>query len=217
MPVTSAAPELRFRVEHARCKLVLFDADRAALVQEALRGAGAAARQRVELAEPRARTRRRLACAAGRHRGRAMPRCCSTPRARPESPRARLSATRAHAAHRSARASRAALERQRSRARRAAAHAQLRLPHGDAGQLLRRRALCARAALRHSAHVGAARTRSDDLDSRSADDVAAWAAEPGPPRFPALRWCLSAGAPLADETARRAEAAWVRASARATA
>jgi long-chain acyl-CoA synthetase len=35
---------------------------------------------------------------------------------------------------------------------------------------------------------------------------AAWAAQPGTPCFPALRWCLSAGAPLADETARRAEA-----------
>src|SRR5204863_3549671 len=33
----------------------------------------------------------------------------------------------------------------------------------------------------------------------------AWAAQPGAPSFPALRWCLSAGAPLPDETARRAE------------
>jgi long-chain acyl-CoA synthetase len=34
---------------------------------------------------------------------------------------------------------------------------------------------------------------------------AAWAAQPGAPDFPALRWALSAGAPLADETCRRAE------------
>jgi long-chain acyl-CoA synthetase len=204
VPVTAAAPELRFRVEHARCKLVLFDSERAGLVREALSGVQPAPAC-LELAEAAHSAHAPLPHPADTAPGdTAMLLYTSGTTGKPKGAAISHSALTLHTA--------------------VLAHHALRLGEDDRvlGVLPLSHSFGCRMAMLASFFAGArcvlvprfeaARTLA--LMQREAITwlpavptmLAAWAAEPGAPSFPALRWVLSAGAPLADETARRAEA-----------
>jgi long-chain acyl-CoA synthetase len=205
IPILSAAPELRFRVEHARCKLVLFDAERAGLVHDAVRELAQvpACIDLVQAARASLPPISASLLATTAADDAAMLLYTSGTTGKPKAAAISHSALTLHTAV-------------------LAQHA-LRLGEHDCvlGVLPLTHSFGCRMVMLASFFAGArcvvvprfdaARTLALLASERVTwfpavpTMYAAWAAVPGEPAFPALRWSLAAGAPLADETARRAE------------
>ncbi|MFI5306588.1 MAG: class I adenylate-forming enzyme family protein [Polyangiales bacterium] len=204
IPVLSAPPELRFRVEHAGCGAVLFDARRAELVTEALASVSpeparldlatiTAARDASTAAEP-------ATTAPGDD---AMILYTSGTMGTPKGAVISHAALGLHTA--------------------ALAQHALRLAEHDRvlGVLPLTHSYGCRMVMLASFFAGARCVLVPRFDAPRTlglmhehaitwvpavpTMLAAWAAEPPGPVLPALRWCLSAGAPLPDEIALRAE------------
>jgi long-chain acyl-CoA synthetase len=205
VPVLSSAAELRFRVEHARCRALLFDAARASLVREALaRPAGGTGVLQIELA---------LETAPG-----------TTPLAEPVDTSASAGAMILYTSG-TAGDAKAAVISHASLALHTAGlvHHALALGENDRvlGILPLTHSYGCRMVMLASAFAGATAVLVPRFDAARALELlraeaitwlpgvptmfAAFAARPAIAKLPSLRWCLSAGAPLADETARRAE------------
>jgi long-chain acyl-CoA synthetase len=202
IPILSAAPELRMRVEHAGCRALLFDAERAELVAAAIDGLvpapacvplHEAAAAHGEIAHPADTSPSDIAMVlytsgtTGRAKGAAI-------------------------SHASLSLHTAVL---------AARTIGLQADDRVLGVLPLTHSYGCRLSMLVSFFVGAQLVLVPRFDAaralallRSAAITwlpavptmyAAFAAEPACDPLPALRWCLCAGAPLADETARRAE------------
>jgi long-chain acyl-CoA synthetase len=203
IPILSAPPELRFRIEHARCGAVLFDAARAELVQAALEELHPApARIDLALAERSTQTPVRDPVDTAPSEI-AMILYTSGTTGKPKGAAISHASLSLHTA--------------------ALVHHALRLTPDDRvlGVLPLTHSYGCRMVMLASFFAGARCVLLPRFDAARALAVlhdeaiswlpavptmyAAWAAEPQGPALPALRWCLCAGAPLADETARRAE------------
>jgi long-chain acyl-CoA synthetase len=203
IPILSVASELRFRIEHARCHLILFDAARRALVDEVV----------ASLAQP-------PACvdyieAAHGEPGPSAPIADTAPAdtamllytsGTTGSPKGAAISHSALTLHTAILAQHALHLGEQDRVL-----GVLPLTHSYGCRMVMLATFFAGARCVLTSRFDAARS----LGLIAAEGItwfpavptmfAAWAAQPGEPAFPALRWALSAGAPLADETCRRAE------------
>ncbi len=203
VPLLSAAPELRFRIEHAGCRAVLFDARRAALVREALAGLhpAPAALELAHAAHGALPPPERIAdCAPG---DAAMVLYTSGTTGKPKGAMISHASLCLHTA--------------------ALVHHTLRLNEQDCvlGVLPLSHSYGCRMVMLASLFAGARSVLLPRFDAARSLALmqqhavtwlpavptmfAAWAAEPPGPPLPALHWCLSAGAPLSEQTALRAE------------
>jgi long-chain acyl-CoA synthetase len=202
VPVLSAAPELAFRLAHASCRAVLFDPARSALVRTALAGLSPAPVP-LELSSRAltAHVREPHDCAPG---DAAMVLYTSGTTGK---------AKGAVISHHSLSTHSSVLARQvLGLHERDCVLGVLPLTHSYGCRMVMLASALVGARVVLVSRFSAARTLAL-MEEHAVTWLpavptmfAALGAEPPGPPLPALRWCLSAGAPLADETARRAEA-----------
>ena len=203
IPILSVAAELRFRIEHARCHLILFDAARRALVEQAIADlpAAPACVDYVEAAHAANDPLARIVDTAPADT--AMLLYTSGTTGSPKGAAISHNALMLHTA--------------------ILAHHALHLGERDCilGVLPLTHSYGCRMVMLASFFAGGRCILTPRFDAARSlalikDEgvtwfpavptmFAAWSAQPGVPDFPQLRWALSAGAPLADETCRRAE------------